>query len=116
MNDNSTMVFLSASLSFMDSLLVKSKGNVWRNNILTTIEAGVQFREWFYLSAGSAILWGSTSTIYKSGPMVSLGFNIPITTNVRIPLRTSMQILDLFSEPYFGFETGVSVTFDFWYL
>lgn len=116
MNDNSTMLFLSASLSFMDSLLVKSTGNAQRKNILTTIEAGVQFREWFYVSAGSAILFDRASTINKSGPMVSLGFNIPITTNIRIPLRTSMQILDQFSEPYFGFETGVSVTFDFWYL
>jgi DNA repair exonuclease SbcCD ATPase subunit len=116
MNDKSTMLFLSATLSFMDSLLVKSNGNAPRNNILTTFEAGVQFREWFYVSAGSVILLNSASSRSKSGPMASIGFNIPITSTLRIPLRTSMQILDQFSEPYFGFETGVSVTFDFWYL
>jgi hypothetical protein len=48
-------------------------------------------------------------------PTVSVGFYIPFSSNIMLPIRASAIIVSNINEPVIGLQTGLSFSFDLIY-
>ncbi len=113
-NSNNSFVLIN-SISYVDSSLINDIPRSSKNIVLVNSEVGFFFNQWFLLGGGIVQNIGKQANSWELYPTVSVGFYIPFSSNIMLPIRASAIIVSNINEPVIGLQTGLSFSFDLIY-
>lgn len=115
-NDKSkNSIVFANSISYVDSSLTTDLPTSVKNTVLIKSELGFFFNSWFLLSGGVVQSIAKESQIRNVYPTIGLGFYIPLSSNILLPIKANAMIVSTINEPVIGVQTGLSISFDLLY-